>query len=397
LDATDFKHAGLSYTLQLHPAMQEFRDADWAKLNPSDSVFTRYEFLAGLEESGSLREDYGWKPLHAALYCERELVAAAPMYLKSNSHGEFVFDHGWARAYQRSNLQYFPKLLCAVPYSPVTGARLLARDADARSALIKAMSALPQALGLSSLHINFLPEAQAALLTHDPWLPRFDWQFHWENEAGWTCFADFMAAFDSKKRKNIAQERRKVQQDLAQQGLKIVHRGGADLQPSHITQIHALYERAFEGKGNTPALNRRFFQHLCAAMPESVLAICVEDKRDILAMAFLLRSEHTLYGRYWGAAIEIPNLHFECCYYQGIEYALAQGLRRFEPGAQGEHKLARGFLPTRTRSAHLIVHPQFRNAIRGSLGDDVDYLNRYRDELMRHQPYKNRPSIQGPQ
>ena len=372
--------------------MGEIAQSDWDALNPPDSIFTSWDFLEALESSGSLRAEYGWRPLHLGLYDgphdNAVLIGAVPMYLKANSHGEFVFDHTWANAYERAGFRYFPKLLCAVPYSPVTGARLLGSSEPVLRALVDALEQQVKALGLSSLHVNFLTETQARLFTHDDWLPRFDWQFHWQRQSEWADFAGFIASFDSKKRKNILQERRKVQLELSQRGLKLHQRSGGELTASQIDQVHALYEHSFDEKGNTPALNADFFKLLCSRLPNSIRVISADRGADMVALAFLLKSNDTLYGRYWGCFEDIPNLHFECCYYQGIEHALAERLARFEPGAQGEHKLARGFLPTRTRSAHLIADPALSKPVRMSLGEEANYQKRRFDALMQHAPYR---------
>ncbi len=384
-----------NWQAKLHESIGEIAQRDWDAINPADSIFTSWQFLEALESSGSLRAEYGWRPLHLALYDgvadNAVLIGAVPMYLKNNSHGEFVFDHAWANAYERAGFRYFPKLLCAVPYSPVTGARLLGNSEPVLRALVNALEQELKALGLSSLHINFLTEAQASLFTHDDWLPRFDWQFHWQRKPEWNDFADFIASFDSKKRKNILQERRKVQLELSERGLTLHQRSGGELTDSQIKQVHALYEHSFDEKGNTPALNLEFFSSICRRMPENVRVISADRGDQIVAMAFLLKSTDSLYGRYWGCFEDIPNLHFECCYYQGIEHALAENLARFEPGAQGEHKLARGFLPTRTRSAHLIADPALSKPVRLSLGEEANYQQRRFEALMQHAPYRKQP------
>ena len=384
--------ANAAWHTKLHQSISAIPEADWDALNPAASIFTSWQVLEAFESSGSLRSEYGWRPLHLALYDgaqdDAKLIGAVPMYLKANSHGEFVFDHAWANAYERAGFRYFPKLLCAVPYSPVTGARLLGNSESVLRALVSALEQQLRALSLSSLHVNFLTEAQASLFAHDNWLPRFDWQFHWYRRPEWADFSDFIASFDSKKRKNILQERRKVQTELSTRGLTLHQRSGGDLTMSQIRQVHALYEHSFDEKGNTPALNLEFFKRLCQRLPAGIRVISADRGDQMVAMAFLLKSADTLYGRYWGCYEDIPNLHFECCYYQGIEHALSEKLARFEPGAQGEHKLARGFLPTRTRSAHLIANPALCEPVRLSIGEESRYLQRRYEALMQHSPYR---------
>ena len=377
------------YRLKFHRAIKDIGASDWnALLDGNDNPFVSYEFLDALENSGTIRENYGWQALHLALYdAQGELVAACPSYLKHNSHGEFIFDWAWANAYAQHGLDYYPKLLCAVPYSPVTGPRLLARDSAAKRALILAMQQSCNELSLSSAHANFLEGDEVALFREAGWLARSDIQFHWKNPQGtqkWQTFADFLHAMSAKKRKNILQERAKV----AKAGLRIERRTGSELNAADWAQIHALYQLTFDVKGNTPALTKAFFADYGARSPAQVLAVLAFDASDtMIAMALCFRSSSTLYGRYWGASVDSPGLHFECCYYQGIEYCLELGLDTFEPGAQGEHKLARGFLPTQTHSSHFIVDRRFRDGIARHLAEERRQRDAYRAELLRHSPF----------
>ena len=315
------------------------------------------------------------------------LIAAAPGYLKANSHGEFVFDWSWADAYRRHGIAYYPKLLIGVPYSPITGPRLLVGDgpeaATRRDKLARAIEGTVAQLRLSSAHLNFLSDSDAAALTHDPWLSRFDWQFHFHNR-GYADFEALLSAFTSKKRKNIRQERRQA----AQCGLAVEWLEGAEMSEANLDDLHALYIETFDRKGNTPALTREFFSMIRERMPQCLHAAVARSGEQIIAAAIYFSSSTTLYGRYWGARDDLPGMHFELCYYQGIEYVIRRGLTRFEPGAQGEHKIARGFLPTRTRSAHLIIHPDFRRAIRGALDQEAQALRAYKAELDTHSPYR---------
>ena len=329
---------------------------------------------------------HGWLPYHIAIHDGSHLVAAAPLYLKGNSHGEFVFDWSWAHAYAEHGLAYYPKLLCAVPYSPVGGPRLLTgrgEEAGAlRGVLIEAIRARAGELGLSSAHANFGSEADADALAAAGWLARFDWQFHWRNH-GWCTFDDFLAALTQRKRKNIRQERARV----ARAGVECRVLHGNELADADWADLHAFYLATFEERGNHPALTLDFFRHLGRTMPRSVVAVLCRRSDATLAGALMLRSATTLYGRYWGCREQVDGLHFEACYYQGIEYCLREGLATFEPGAQGEHKLARGFLPTRTRSFHWIADTRFREAIARALRREALALEDYRDELLRHSPY----------
>jgi len=380
-----------SLNARFHARLDEIDAAAWDALLPDDNPFLRHAFLSGLEQHGCIRAEYGWRAQHVGLYRGGELVAAAPLYLKRNSHGEYVFDWSWAGAYERHGLDYYPKLLAAVPYSPVTGPRLLAGsggDAPAlRQALVAAIADTVQGADLSSAHVNFVTDADTQALQSAGWLARFDWQYHWTNPRGesgsWRDFEDFLAALSHKKRKNIRHERAQVAR--AHITCEVHH--GDELDPCDWAAIHELYLGTFAERGNHPALTLAFFRHLGAVMPRAVLAILCRRGNEIIAMALLLRSSDTLYGRYWGCHENVPGLHFEACYYQGIEYCLAHGLSRFEPGAQGEHKLARGFLPTRTRSFHYLADPRFRDAVRAALAREAPALEEYRSELMRHSPY----------
>ncbi|MEP6483892.1 MAG: GNAT family N-acetyltransferase [Rudaea sp.] len=376
-----------SLTARAHSRLSEIDAAQWNALLPDDNPFVDHAFLSGLEQHGCLQPRRGWNAHHLALYRDDRLVAAAPCYLKGNSHGEYVFDWSWASAFERNGIDYYPKLLSAVPYSPVTGPRLLVGNGnDAtlyRELLIEAMHSQTENAGLSSAHLNFATEADAAAFADKKnWLPRFDWQFHWENQ-NWSDFSDFLGAMSSKKRKNIRQEREHV----ARAGItcEILH--GDEMSSRDWQTVHAFYEATFDEKGNYPALTMPFFEHLGRAMPRRVLTVIARRGRDPIAAALLLRSSDTLYGRYWGSSENVPGLHFEVCYYQGIDYCLKNGLRRFEPGAQGEHKLARGFLPTMTRSFHYIADARFRKAIGDALRREAAGLRDYRDELMSHSPF----------
>lgn len=360
----------------------------WDALLPDDNPFVRHAFLAGLEDTGCIRADYGWQAHHLGLYEGDALVAAAPLYIKGNSHGEYVFDWAWADAYERHGLDYYPKLLCGVPYSPVPGPRLLAgTGSDAprlRSALITAIEAETRRLGLSSAHVNFALDDEASSLVDRGWLERSDWQFHWHNR-GWTDFEQFLGALSHKKRKNIRAERNAV----ARAGLTCSMHSGASLDARDWAQVHALYRHTFDEKGNHAALTAPFFGQLGASLGDRVqVALARRGEHDpILAMALFLRGADTLYGRYWGARMPVPGLHFELCYYQGIDHCVREGLAHFEPGAQGQHKIARGFTPTRTRSFHHIADPRFRTAIGAALEEEHHAIEEYGEVLCAHSPY----------
>jgi uncharacterized protein len=374
---------------RFHDSIDDIPSAKWDALRPDDNPFVSHAFLAGLERTGCIRPDWGWQAHHLGLYRNGELIAAAPLYLKGNSHGEFVFDWSWASAWERAGGDYYPKLLNAVPYSPVTGPRLLVghdpgQAAALRRWLAQAMQQQAERMQLSSVHANFLTEADLAAFEGD-WLARGDVQFHWHNR-GYADFNDFLSTLNHKKRKNIRHERQRV----VAHGLQIGVHGGAELDAKSWRRVHALYASTFDAKGNHAALSEPFFQYLRKELGNAVQLVLARQGEEIVAMALLLRSSTTLYGRYWGACVDLADLHFELCYYQGIEYAIAQGLECFEPGAQGEHKLARGFLPVRTHSRHYLLHEGFRDAVGRALAQEREGVEAYAEDLLDHSPYANR-------
>ncbi|MBO9715876.1 MAG: N-acetyltransferase [Pseudoxanthomonas sp.] len=364
-------------------ALAQVDAAQWDALHDGTNPFVHHAFLEGLERHGCLRAEWGWSPRHLTLWDGNMLVAGAPGYLKTNSHGEFVFDHAWAQAYARHGLEYFPKWLFAVPYSPVTGPRLLTGDAAGRRALLAAIAARTDAEGLSSAHVNFHTHDEDGLFDGD-WLPRIDVQYHWHNRDGWTDFDRFLAAMDHKHRKNIRQERAKVQRA----GITFRRVHGDEASAADLDAIHRFYLQTFRDYGNAPALTREFIEHIARKMPRNILIIIASYGDSPIAGALCLCGGDTLYGRYWGSDAALPGLHFETCYYQGIDYCLEHGLTRFEPGAQGEHKLARGFLPAIVRSRHRIAHPQFRQALREWCAEEARSVRQYAATLSRHGPFR---------
>lgn len=358
--------------------------ASWDALHEGDNPFIHHAFLSALERTGCLRPDWGWTPHHLTLWAGDELIAAAPMYLKANSHGEFVFDHAWARAYAQHGLDYYPKWLGAVPYSPVPGPRLLARSNTDRAMLVQVMEAFADRQGLSSAHVNFHSDVDDVNFP-DSWLLREDVQYHWQNTVGWRDFDDFLGAMDHKHRKNIRSERRKV----GEAGVRFRHLHGDEANEADLDAIHGFYLQTFAEYGNSPALTRDFIGEIARTMPRNILIILAEHQGEPIAGALCLRGPDTLYGRYWGSHAQLPGLHFETCYYQGIDYCLREGLTRFEPGAQGEHKLARGFLPAIVRSRHWIADPRFRAALGEWCEEEVASVRRYAAKALRHSPFKS--------
>lgn len=371
------------HSARIFDSLARIQATQWDALHDGGNPFVTHAFLSGLEAHSCLREEWGWKPQHLTLWEDDRLVAAAPGYLKHNSHGEFVFDHAWARAYAQHGLDYYPKWLCAVPYSPVTGPRLLARTDAHRHALLQAMAEACAHEELSSAHVNFHQSSDDEAFDGE-WLQRLDVQYHWRNDAGWKDFDDFLAALDHRHRKNIRQERARVMR--AGVSFRVVH--GDEASTEDLATMHGFYLRTFAEYGNHPALTLPFLQHLAAAMPRSLVLFLAEREDRPIAGALCLRSGDTLYGRYWGANERVPGLHFETCYYQGIEYCLRKGLICFEPGAQGEHKLARGFLPALVRSRHWIARADFRAALRGWCAQEAAAVRRYALTLSTHSPFK---------
>jgi uncharacterized protein len=364
-------------------ALSEIEAAQWDALHDGSNPFVAHAFLSGLETQGALLARNGWSARHLTVWQGDALVAAAPGYLKANSHGEFVFDHAWAHAYARYGQDYFPKWLCAVPYTPVTGPRLLARDAGAREVLLGVIESMTRSAGLSSAHVNFLRDDEDDAFGED-WLPRIDVQYHWRNRDGWNDFESFLAAMDHKHRKNIRQERAKV----ARSGVSFRVLHGDEASEDDLAAMHGFYLQTFAEYGNTPTLTLGFFRHLAQAMPRSLVLFLAERDASPIAGAMCLRGTDTLYGRYWGASETVPGLHFETCYYQGIDYCLREGLGSFEPGAQGEHKLARGFLPTLVRSRHWIADPTFAEALKPWCGEEAASVLRYKTLLESHTPFR---------
>ena len=372
--------------IRLLESLAEVPARDWDGLHDGANPFVAHAFLSGLEATGCLRAGWGWTPRHVTVWRDERLVAAAPGYLKTNSHGEFVFDHAWAHAYARYGRNYFPKWLGAVPYSPVTGPRLLAADDAARAALVDAIRRTADADGLSSAHVNFHTRADDAAFGAD-WLQRVDVQYHWRNPAAWRNFDDYLAAMDHKHRKNIRQERRRVEQA----GVTFRVRHGDEADEADLNAMYGFYLQTFVEYGNSPALTPGFLRHLAETMPRALVLVLAEHAGETIAGALCLRGRDTLYGRYWGATRTLPGLHFEACYYQGIEYCLREGLAHFEPGAQGEHKIARGFLPSLVRSRHWIADPAFAAALRGWCEQEAATVRGYAAMLAGHSPYKADP------
>jgi len=360
--------------------LAEIPAAQWNAL-AGDHPFLRHEFLHALHATGCACAETGWLPQHLTLWRGTELAAAMPLYAKSHSYGEYVFDWAWADAYARHGIGYYPKLLSAVPFSPVTGPRLLGRDAEARARVLDAALAL--ARGTSSLHILFPPEGEALEMEAAGMMLRRGVQFHWQNP-GYASFEEFLATLSQPKRKKIRQERRKV----GDAGIRLRRLTGTEIAPGDWRFFTRCYNLTYRAHYSTPYLNLAFFERLGAVMPESVLLVLAERDGKPFAAALDVFTDRTLYGRYWGAVGYVPGLHFEACYYQAMEFCIERGIALFEGGAQGEHKLARGFLPVATRSAHWLRHPRFASAVEQFLAREARGIEHYIDELNERAPFK---------
>lgn len=373
-------------TARLGQGVNEFDAADWDACAGKDNPFIGHAFLSALEVSGSVGGRSGWSPcpivVDAPDGASGRLAGALPAYLKSHSQGEYVFDHGWADAYARAGGAYYPKLLIAAPFSPVPGPRLLTQDEGTARALIAAAEAVVDQHGLSSGHANFVAEAQLPLFRAAGWLIREGSQFHWTDE-GYDDFDGFLDALASRKRKAIRKERAR-----AVEGLEVVHLRGEAIERRHWDAFWTFYQDTGARKWGRPYLTRAFFDEIGRTLADGILLILALRDGIPVAGALNLIGGDTLYGRYWGCTEDVPYLHFELCYYQAIDAAFALGLRRVEAGAQGEHKLARGYLPVPTWSAHYIPDPGFRAAIADFVRREARAVEREIDALGDYAPFK---------
>ena len=375
-------------TLSTHNAIDAIPAAEWNRLVDPDTPFLRHEFLTAQERHGCVGETLGWVPHHLTLRDETgSLVAAAPCYLKFNSYGEFVFDWSWADAYARAGRRYYPKLVVASPYTPATGGRILTGDslrrAEYAAALLRGACDVAQRLGVSSLHWLFTSEEETGWAEQQGLMRRMGCQFHWHN-AGYGSFDDLLGAFSAPKRKNVKRERRRVAE--AGIGFRLVL--GNEVTPQEWTLFHRLYCDTFDKRGGIPTLSLPFFEEIGRTMGEQMLLVFAYQGPDLVAAAFNLLGRHTLYGRHWGCFADFDSLHFEACYYQGLEFCIAKGLTRFEPGAQGEHKISRGFMPTPTWSAHWIGDQEFRQGIGRFLELETEGMVDYVAEMRARSPFR---------
>jgi uncharacterized protein len=363
----------------------------WRTLEPPDFPFLDFEFLRALERSRSIGRRSGWSPAYLVCKEERDVLGALCLYLKTDSYGEYIFDWEWARAYRQYGLSYYPKLVAAVPFTPATGPKLLLRpDVDVTTrdrvakALLEAAEDLGTEYGVSSSHALFLPKDELREFTRRGFTVRHSLQFHWHNQ-GYETFSEYLGALSGKRRRQILRERRQLEDE----GLEILRLTGNALLPEHATIMHRFYLATLDGKWGVPYLNKAFFQEVIRTMKDRTLLVLARDRanRPVAGALFFLKGT-SLFGRYWGAAQQVRNLHFELCYYQAIDYAIGGGFELLEAGAQGEHKLARGFLPSLTYSAHKIRDPAFGRAIGEYIESEKKMLRGVIEEYASHDPYK---------
>jgi len=351
--------------------------AEWNAL-AGPQPFLRHEFLSALIETGCASARSGWLPQFVLL---KRAGSLAGLFAKNHSYGEYVFDWAWADAHERHGVDYYPKLVCAVPFTPVRGARILGATPAVKKALVQA--ALELARDTSSLHVLFACDEDSMLLAEMGFLMRRTVQFHWKNE-GYAGFDDFLARLSHQRRKNIRQERRRVRDA----GVAFRWLEGEAITRKHWEFFNRCYRGTYAAHRSTPYLNLEFFLRLGTTLPEHVVMVLAEREGKPIAASLLVRDAHTLYGRYWGSVEYVPLLHFECCYYQAIDYAIAKKLETFEGGAQGEHKIFRGLMPVQTLSAHWLAHPKFARAVETFLEREGAGIARYVNELAEHSPFK---------
>ncbi len=378
----------MSISIKTIDSLHDISADQWNDLAGEQFPFTRYEFLIALENNGAVGKEFGWLTHFFLAYENEKLVGALPLYIKFNSYGEFVFDWAWADAYQQNGLRYYPKLVTAIPYTPTTGPRLLIQDneryKEIADELINTVLSFAEKSQVSSFHCLFTYKRDTDYFDNNPhFMMRLGCQFHWSNN-NYTSFSDYLDKLTSKKRKQIKRERRIVKE----QNIEFEILNGFTATDFHWDTYHQFYESTFERKSGMPTLSKDFFKEIAQTMPENIVLVLAKYKQEYVASAFNLKGSDTLYGRHWGCSEEFDNLHFEACYYQGLKYCIDNGLKYFEPGAQGEHKIARGFIPTKTWSAHWIAHPQFSQSIKNFLMHETEGILDYIDELNGHSPFK---------
>lgn len=376
-------------TATIHPTTDSISSQIWNKLaskNDALNPFLKHAFFLALETSNSATPEKGWHPQHIMLNINDQPAAMMPLFAKNHSQGEYVFDHAWAEAFQRAGGNYYPKLQSSIPFTPATTPKLLvpSDSLQLKSALLDTATQICQQLNASSIHATFVTEDEEKLATSKNWLTRHDMQFHWKNK-GFASFDEFLSTLASRKRKAIIRERKKALED----DIKIEWINGANITEAQWDQFFQFYQDTGARKWGTPYLTRQFFSQISQDMPENLLLMLAKQGEAYIAGALNFISQDTLYGRYWGCSQDIPFLHFELCYYQAIDYAIEHGLKTVEAGAQGGHKLARGYEPTITRSIHWIANAGLRDAVRNYLTHERAAIDDDQTSLMHAAPFKN--------
>jgi len=374
--------------IQVLDSLTSVEATEWNALVADNNPFLKHEFLSALERHDCVSLTSGWQPSHIVIRDDdNRLVAASPLYIKHHSHGEFVFDWSWAESYQRNRLTYYPKLISAIPFTPMTGQRLLvARDDDPnklRRQLLTATLELLERQGLSSMHWLFPNDEETEWLRQQGLSIRLGCQYHWHNR-DYRNFDDYLSHFSSRKRKNVVKERRQV----VESGVELVIKHGDEITPQEWQRFHRFYREIYDRKWGFPSLTLGFFEEIGRTLADQIVMVLAYRDSECIATALNLRSDTTLYGRHWGCSEQIPALHFEACYYQGLEYCIEHSLQTFEPGAQGEHKIARGFLPTPTWSAHWMAHAGFHEAVADFTRREEMEMKRVIEELNAQSPFK---------
>jgi len=366
--------------------MREVNANCWNTLVQGKDPFIRHEFLFALEQSGSVCSDTGWNPHHLVVFDQQELIAAMPLYLKTHSQGEYVFDQQWADAYAQSGMDYYPKWLNSIPFTPCQGQRILIKQGLDQQAIIQCcieyITQLSEQHNISSLHLLF-PDHQQTDLLKQQLLIREGVQFHWFNK-NYVDFADYLQSFTSRQRKKINKER----QNVNNLGIELQRLRGVDISPHQWQVFFQFYEMTYLKRGQSAYLNISFFKQLALTMPEQILLVFAMKDQDYVGAALSFIGEETLYGRYWGCYQEYNNLHFEACYYQGLEFCLQNQLKTFDSGAQGEHKIARGFEPITTYSAHWVLNTHFSKLIANFLQRETVLIGEYKQSCFRQLPFK---------
>jgi predicted N-acyltransferase len=376
--------------VRIHRSVAGIDAAAWDELLSAQAApvpFMRHAYLDALDASGSASPETGWAPHFFTLWRNSRLMAACPLYVKEHSRGEYVFDWAWADAYRQHGLHYYPKAVVAVPFTPVPGTRLLARDAASRAHLVRALVAWCEQSGLSSLHLLFGDDDDIAACAEAGLMARHTVQFHWTHE-GWSDFEAFLASLSHDKRKKIRQERRKVHDA----GVRFRWSSGADITSADWDFFHRCYARTYREHGNPPYLNRDFFHRMAATMPQAWLLFIAERAGQPIASSLIALSAsrpRVAYGRYWGAVERVDCLHFEACYYQPLQWCIEHGVQRFEGGAQGEHKMARALMPVKATSAHWLAHPAFADAVERFLAREGAGIEHYMEHLGERSPFRH--------